>query len=191
MISSRQAASALRASRDLQGVSETLTLTLRRVFAINLPASAGLAFLGEPIVRLLFEHGQFTPEHTRATAAALGAYAVGLTAYSAVKVLVPVFYAFGNTRVPVISSFVAVGATIALNLALIGPMGFRGLALGTSVAALINAIFLLGALRGILGGKGLVVNFGSLARSFGTSNRSSSCTCRSIFDFSFFFSKSL
>ncbi len=80
-------------ARDAAGAAETLSKSLRHVLAINLPASAGLAFLGVPIVQLLFEYGPFSSQDTQATALALTAYAVGLTAYSAVKVLVPVCYA--------------------------------------------------------------------------------------------------
>ena len=45
--------------RDISGLDATLNESLRRVFAINLPASAGLAFLGYPIVELIFQYGRF------------------------------------------------------------------------------------------------------------------------------------
>jgi peptidoglycan biosynthesis protein MviN/MurJ (putative lipid II flippase) len=77
-------------------------------------------------------------------------YAIGLSAYSAVKVLVPACYAFGNTRLPVISSMLSVALTIALNLVMVRRFGFWGLALGTSVAAIFNAGFLLFAVRALL-----------------------------------------
>ncbi len=88
--------------QDIAGVSATLVRSLRTVFAVNLPASAGLAFLGFPIIELIFQYGRFRPDDAKATAWALAMYAIGLTAYSAVKVLVPACYALGNTRVPVI-----------------------------------------------------------------------------------------
>lgn len=136
--------------KNTNEIASTLTLTLKRVFAINLPASAGLAFLGYPIIQLLFEYGRFTPEDTRHTALALAAYATGLTAYSCVKVLVPACYALNNTRLSVISSLLSVLLTLILNLLMIGPFGYVGLALGTSIAALFNAIFLMIAIQKIL-----------------------------------------
>jgi putative peptidoglycan lipid II flippase len=142
------------AKKDIQGVSETISHSLRSVFAVNLPASAGLAFLGYPIIELIFQYGRFYPEDTRSTAMALAMYAVGLTAYSAVKVLVPACYALGNTRVPVISSCLAVAVTIILNLIMVGPFGYWGLALGTSIAAIFNGAFLLGAIRKLIQQKG-------------------------------------
>lgn len=150
---------------NFHGVGATLTQSLRQVMAINLPASAGLAFLGYPIIELLFEYGRFYSEDTRATAFALSMYAIGLTAYSAVKVLVPACYALGNTRIPVISSVLAVLATIALNLMMIGPFGYWGLALGTSAAAIMNAGFLLEAIRRLLLVHGVRMEFGQMART--------------------------
>ncbi len=134
-------------NQDYAGARFTIEDTLKHVFAINLPASAGLAFLGYPIIQLIFEYGRFTPMATEKTALALAAYSVGLTAYSCVKVLVPAFYAMGNTRIPVLSSVLSVLLTISLNLLMIGPFGFAGLALGTSLAAVFNALFLLGAVK--------------------------------------------
>jgi putative peptidoglycan lipid II flippase len=143
--------SALWVEKDVRGVADQLARSLRQTIALNLPASAGLVFLGAPIVELLFQYGKFNLADTAATARALAAYALGLAAYSAVKVLVPACYALGRTRLAVVASAVTVGITIALNLAMIGPFGFVGLALGTSLAALANAVLLLLALRRALG----------------------------------------
>ena len=68
---------------------------------LNVPATVGLIVLATPIVRLLFERGQFLPADTAATAAALRFYAIGLVGYSAVRIASPTFYALGDSRVPV------------------------------------------------------------------------------------------
>ncbi|MGZ3697910.1 MAG: murein biosynthesis integral membrane protein MurJ [Bdellovibrionota bacterium] len=153
-------------AQDYRGVETTLSQSLRHVFAINLPASAGLAFLGYPIIQLIYNYGRFYPEDTANTAMALAMYSIGLTAYSGVKVLVPACYALGNTRVPVISSVCAVAATIVLNLLMVGPFGYKGLALGTSIAAMLNFAFLLVAIRSLLREKGGSFPFQPLAKSF-------------------------
>lgn len=152
--------------KDYPGVSQTLTQSLRSVFAINLPASAGLGFLGYPIIELIFQYGRFYMEDTRSTALALAMYSVGLTAYSAVKVLVPACYALGNTRLPVISSVLAVIVTIVLNTCMVGPFGYWGLALGTSLAAILNGLFLLGSVRSLIRKKGGDLPLGPLFRAF-------------------------
>jgi putative peptidoglycan lipid II flippase len=131
---------------------------------LNVPATIGLMVLAVPIVRLLYERGVFTETDTLATAAALQYYAVGLLAYSVVRIVSPVFYALGRNRTPVAVSMVTVLVNASLNLALVRVLGFRGLALGTSIAAIFNAGVLLTLLRRHLGGlqEGRIV--GSLAR---------------------------
>lgn len=151
---------------DWSGVSETLSRSLRQVMAINLPASAGLAFLGYPIIELIFQYGRFRPEDTARTALALAMYAIGLTAYSGVKVLVPACYAMGNTRVPVLSSLFSVGVTIALNMAMVGHLGYWALALGTSIGAILNLLILLVASRRLIEARGGDFGLGPLLSAF-------------------------
>jgi putative peptidoglycan lipid II flippase len=90
-------------------------------------------------VSLLLERGQFRPFDTLQTATALMFYAPGLLGYSAVKIASPTFYSLRDSRTPVIVSMVSVAANLTINLSLVRVMGFRGLALGTSLAAMINA----------------------------------------------------
>ena len=122
--------------------SSSLVKSMKRVFAVNFPASAGLAFLGVPIIALIFEHGRFTHQDTVSTAQALAAYSVGLTAYSIVKVLVPICYAIGETKVAVLSSFFSVLCNLIFNFLFVKQLGFIGLALGTSLTAILNSILL-------------------------------------------------
>ena len=79
-------------------------------------------------------------------------YAPGLLGYSAVKIASPTFYTLRDSRTPVIVSVLSVLANLAINLALVRVMGFRGLALGTALAAMFNAVTLLWLLRRRLGG---------------------------------------
>jgi putative peptidoglycan lipid II flippase len=130
------------ASSSYQDASESLLKSVKRVFAVNFPASSGLAFLGVPIIALIFEHGHFSHADSVATAQALAAYAVGLTAYSVVKVLVPICYAIGETKVAVFSSFFSVSTNILFNFLFVKKLGFVGLALGTSLTAVLNSVLL-------------------------------------------------
>jgi putative peptidoglycan lipid II flippase len=108
--------------------------------------------LAQPIVALIYQRRMFNPDDTAATAAALMFYAPGLLGYSAVKIASPTFYSLRDSRTPVIVSVLSVGMNLGLNLLLIRVMGFRGLALGTALAAMFNAAALLWLLRGRLGG---------------------------------------
>jgi putative peptidoglycan lipid II flippase len=109
------------------------------VLLLTLPAAAGLAIVAGPIINVLFEHGQFTAADTRATAAALSGFALGLPAYVLIKVLTPGFHARGDTSTPVRVALAAMLINLAANLALIWPLGHVGIALGTAIAAWANA----------------------------------------------------
>lgn len=134
------------AARDIAGINTTLGTSLRLVAFLTVPATAALAVLGEPIVRLIYQHGRFHPSDTTNTAMALVWYSVGLYAYAAVKVVAPAFYALDRSRVPLIASVSAVVGNLALNASLFRfiesryglPAAGTALALGTSVAALTN-----------------------------------------------------
>ena len=140
------------AQQQLSGIRHTVGVALRMLLILNIPALVGLMVLAEPIVGLIFERGSFTSEDTMATAAALRFYAPGLLGYSAVRIAVPCFYALGSSITPTAVSIFSVVFNIVLNLILVKTMGFRGLALGTSIAAMANAAILLFLLRRRLGG---------------------------------------
>lgn len=130
------------AEKDLASLKQTFTSSLVLVFALAIPATAGLVLLSQPIIRLIFEHGAFTAADTLQTADALTYYAIGLFAYSAIKVMVPVFYAIGNTKYPVIGSFLGVGINILIITQVIDLLQHRGIALSTSCAMILNFSFL-------------------------------------------------
>ena len=140
------------AQEDLERVKGTVSGALRMMLILNIPAFVGLVVLASPIVALIFERGSFAPSDTASTAAALIFYAPGLLGYSAVRIAVPCFYALRNSVTPTLVSIMSVILNVVLNLILVRTMGFRGLALGTSIAALANALVLLALLRHRLGG---------------------------------------
>ena len=134
------------------GIRKTVSNALRMMLVLNVPALVGLIVLAEPIVALIFERGSFLPSDTASTTAALMFYTPGLVGYSAVRIAVPCFYAMRDSLTPTLVSIGAVVLNIVLNLILVRVMGFRGLALGTSIAALGNALVLLVLLHRRLGG---------------------------------------
>jgi len=140
------------AVRDEGAARRTVADGLSMMLMLNIPATVGLMVLAPPIVRLIFERGAFTAVDTAATAVAVQYYAIGLVGYSVVRITSPVFYALGQNRTPVMVSVATVLANAMLNIWLVGLMGYRGLALGTSIAALFNATLLMFFLRKRLGG---------------------------------------
>jgi len=140
------------ASGDTEGLRQTLRQALGMLAFLTIPATVGLFVLGVPIIRMLFERGQFHAADTQATAAALGFYALGLVAYTGVKVLAPAFYALGTPRVPLLGSALAVLTNLTVILCFHHRFGFRSIALGTSLGALVNVALLLGVFESRIGG---------------------------------------
>jgi putative peptidoglycan lipid II flippase len=139
------------AMNDAAGVRRTVSRGLGMMLMLNVPATVGLFVLATPIVRLLFERGQFTAADTAATAAAARFYALGLAGYSAVRIASPTFYAIGDSRIPAAVSAGAIAVNIVASVALVGSIGFEGLALGTSLASIANGAALVWLLRRRLG----------------------------------------
>jgi putative peptidoglycan lipid II flippase len=157
------------AEKDTKRLKETLASSLAMVFCLTIPATVGLIMLGEPIIRVIFEHGRFDAFSTARTAEALTCYAVGLFAYSAVKIIVPVFYALDETRYPVIGSFLVLMVNIVIILLTIEQLGHRALALSISLAMTGNFFFLAAMLYRKLAGFSIRYLMGALGKVAGAS----------------------
>lgn len=140
------------ASGDDGAIRTAVADGLSLMFMLNVPATVGLVALATPIVQLLFERHAFTAADTAATASALQFYAVGLVGYSVSRIIAPTFYALGDSRTPVTISVTSVLINATLNLSLSRVLGFTGLALGTSLAALVSALLLVWRLSRRLNG---------------------------------------
>jgi putative peptidoglycan lipid II flippase len=152
-------------------MTATFGFALRVVSFVTLPAAAGLILLREPIVRVLFQHGRFEANSTALTLRPLLFYSLGLPAFAAVKLLVPVFYSLQDTVTPVRVAAIALGVNIAGNVIFLHwlwrSLSNGGPALATSLAAYVNigALFVIFRRRfGRVGGWALL---GSFARTFG------------------------
>lgn len=136
--------SRLAASKDTTQFGATLARSMRLSIFLTLPAAVGLWFFAYPIIRLIYEHGKFSHLDAQQTAHALQYYAIGLVAYSGIKVLSPAFYAIDKKWTPMMVSFISIALNIMLNYALIFKMalGHIGLALSTSISATMNFVLL-------------------------------------------------
>ncbi len=127
----------------MEELKGTLLFALRSVFFLIVPASVGLMVLRRQIISLLFGWGAFDLASTESTATALLYYSIGLFAYAGVLIASRVFYSIQDMKTPVKIGCVAMVLNIILNLVLMHPLRLGGLALATSVSALINLILLL------------------------------------------------
>lgn len=139
----------LAAVGDWQQFEHTLTTGLRTILFITVPSAVGLVALREPIVRLLFEVGEFGPADTSATAYGLLFFAIGVFAVSSVQVLTRAYYSMQDTITPVKIGAVTVLTNTGLSLLLLRTtnLGHGGLALAFSVAAIVQMSLQFGGLQ--------------------------------------------
>jgi putative peptidoglycan lipid II flippase len=146
------------ASGRLDDAQRTLRKATLALCVLMVPVTLCMVFLSGPVVRVLLSRGAFSEESAVLTATALAYYSTGLFFFSAVKITAPVFYALKDTRTPVRIAIGCMGLNIVLNIAF--TWGFTvtglgrplaGLALATSVSAMVNYTLLMRALKGRLG----------------------------------------
>jgi putative peptidoglycan lipid II flippase len=152
---------------DMTQLREAYISSTSLCLILTIPASMGLIFLAKPIVRLIFEHGRFSSFDTMNTAYALAFYSVGLFAYSAIKIIVPVFYALNKTRYPVLGSFVTVILNIFFIVLLMKPLQHKAIALSTSLCVIANFLFLSIVLYREIKGYPIVHLLGTLFKTTG------------------------
>jgi putative peptidoglycan lipid II flippase len=150
------------AMKDMDQLKRTVSFSLRTVFTIMIPATVGLIILSEPMVRILFQRGEFTQYSTAITSSALFFYAFGLFGYAGIKILVGTYYSMGDTRTPVKTASFALCVNLVFNLVLMWPLKVGGLALATSIAAITNLVILYVILTrriGDMGTRGILSSF--------------------------------
>jgi putative peptidoglycan lipid II flippase len=130
----------------------TVSWAIRLMVVLSIPAIVGLIVLSGPIVELIYLRGQFDANSAMKTAGALAFYAPGILGYSIVKIVSPSFYSLREARTPVLVSLATIIVNLGLNLWLNSIYSFKGLALGTAIAANLNAGLLMYLLSRRLGG---------------------------------------
>ena len=136
----------LAAEKRYDGFKQTLNEGIGFLLFMNLLAAAMLLALAQPVVRLIFERGAFTPDSTRRAAAALLCLAPGLAAFSTVNVLARAFYALGDTKTPMMISAFCLGLNVVISLWLIGPLKQAGLGAANTTTSFVHMWLLFRAL---------------------------------------------
>ncbi|MFV8749121.1 murein biosynthesis integral membrane protein MurJ [Nannocystaceae bacterium ST9] len=128
------------AKKDLGALAAATAEGASGVWMLMTASTVGLILLAEPVVRVLFF--RFDDAAVMATATVLQAYVLGLLPYGLVKIFAPVFYGLDRPRIPLLASFAAVGVNIGFNALTYRQLGAPGLALGTTIGALVNVAIL-------------------------------------------------
>jgi putative peptidoglycan lipid II flippase len=111
-------------------------------FFITLPAMTGLIVMGEAVVGLLFERGEFTGASAMATTKAVWAYVLGLPFLSGTSLTARAFFSLSDSKTPAKIAAISLGIGLVLAAALMWPLGHAGLALASSLGAMVNFIWL-------------------------------------------------
>ncbi len=156
------------AAGDMGEFRQTISHSLGTVFLLTIPSSIGLVVLGESIIGAIYQRGAFQVYDTERTALALSFYAIGLSGYAALKVLVPAFYSLGDSRTPMLVSLGSILTNwfVASTMVRIPGLGHAGLALSTSAVALCGFALQFALLRKRIGGihgRALVAQMGKIA----------------------------
>jgi len=144
------------ASNDIGGIKESFSLGVREIGYIMIPAVTGLVLLSYPIIKLLFEHNNFTEADTLKVSNILIFHSLGLVFFGLLMILNRIYYSFKNVMTPLKVAAISIIANVFLDWLLIKFMGVSGVALSTTLVAVFNVVTLIIILRkkvGFLGGK--------------------------------------
>lgn len=130
------------AAQDFAAMTADFHRGLRLILIINVPAAAGLALLSEPIVRVLFQHGNFGAADTRTMAPLLALFVIGLPFFSVVNLTVRAFYSVKDTKTPVQIAFIDFLVNLGLSLLLMRWLGGAGLVLASTTAIIVQTVLL-------------------------------------------------
>ncbi|MBN1283124.1 MAG: murein biosynthesis integral membrane protein MurJ [Proteobacteria bacterium] len=153
------------AKKDIGSFKSTLGYSLRLAFLIDIPAAVGLYVLALPVISVLFQRGEFTPEAAVASAGALCFFAMKIPFVSGVRNLVPAFFALKDARTPVAVSVLAVAVNAAFALLLMKHLAHRGLAAALVISSAANFFLLLWMFRRKVGLIGCSAILKSVART--------------------------
>lgn len=118
----------------------SLKKTMNVIIVALVPIIVGCIVLSRQIVEVLFQRNAFTSKDTTMTASILWIYVIGILAFALRDVLTRGFYSMEDSKTPMINSIISIAFNISLNLILVKPLGYKGLAIATAVSAYIGLL---------------------------------------------------
>ncbi|WP_343003410.1 murein biosynthesis integral membrane protein MurJ [Clostridium sp. 2218st1_F5_2218SCRN_220325] len=143
--------SQLSAEENKEKFIKSVVKCINTIILLVIPISIGAIILSTPIVKLLFQRGEFDERATSMTAIALTMYSIGMVAFGLRDILGKVFYSLKDTKTPMINGVIAVCMNIILNIILVEYLHLAGLALATSISAIICILMLFKSLKKKIG----------------------------------------
>jgi len=134
--------STLAAKKDLSELKKVITNTFKLTLIVLLPMTSIVLIYSKEIISILFGRGEFDVKAIALTSTALFYYGVGILGIAIREIFSKSFYAFQDTKTPIINAGISVMINIFLNLILSKYLGIGGLALATSISAIISAFLM-------------------------------------------------
>jgi putative peptidoglycan lipid II flippase len=127
---------------NMDELKSTISFSLRLMLFVTIPSMVALMALNLPIISVLFQRGVFDANAAILTAQALFCYALGLWAFSVLRVVTAAFYSLQDAHWPMKAAIITLVVNLVASVALMFPLKHNGLALANSLAAIINVIVL-------------------------------------------------
>lgn len=147
--------SKMAAENNMNGLKKSVAESISSINILVIPATVGSMIFAEPIIRLLFGRGAFDVQAISMTSYALFFYSIGMIGFGLREILSRAFYSMQDTKTPMINAAIAVVINIILNIVLSRYLGIGGLALATSISAILCTVLLFISLRKKIGPFGL------------------------------------
>ncbi len=133
--------------KDMPRFSGIYNTGVSILLIIGIPLSIGAMLYGKDIIQIIYERGAFDPHATTLTTGAFFCYSMGLVFMALNPFLIQTFYSMHNTKTPRNYGLIVIAVNLASNLILVNYLAHAGLALGSSIASLVNTVLLLYAIR--------------------------------------------
>jgi putative peptidoglycan lipid II flippase len=134
------ALSRLAARRDLDGLRALTATGLRSIFLLLIPCAALTLVLAEPIVRLVYERGDFDAQSTRAVTEALFWFSFSLPFAGANLLLTRTFFSLQRPWAPTALAGLNLAVNVVVALALYPSLGIAGIVIATAVATAVMTV---------------------------------------------------
>lgn len=136
---------------DRAALAERVADSVGAGLMLTSASAVGLVVLAVPVTVLVYRHGQTSLADAEAIALVLQAYMLGLVPYSLVKIFASAFYGVDRPRLPLYASLAAVIVNIVFSALTYRQLGAAGIALGTTIGAVVNWLVLRVAFRRVVG----------------------------------------
>lgn len=147
--------SKMAAENNMNGLKKSVSEAVISISLLVMPATVGVMFFAQPLIKLLFGRGSFDNQAISLTTSALFFYSIGMLGFGLRDIISRAFYSMQDTKTPMINAAIGLILNIILNLILSRYMGIGGLALATSIAGIFTTVLLFISLRKKIGQFGM------------------------------------